>query len=250
MVMQQHDAPQRSLLVEMWSDLICPWCRIGEKHFEKALAMYEHRDSVRVVLRSYRLMPGSETVPVEQVMRDKYRLQPDEIIQSFAGIEATAQGVGLRYQLGGSWAGDTMDAHRLVKFAETVGKKQALFNRLYAAAMSKQRRIPDHAVLRELALAEGLSDADIDSVLASDAYRNEVEADEKSMKGYGGNGVPFFVIGGKYTYSGAVSPDILLGALNKAWQESFGASGDGVGKKPTQQGEGGILCGPEGCKLS
>ena len=81
MMTQQKNAPQNVLVVDMWSDLICPWCRIGEKHFEKAVAMFEHRDSLRISLRSYRLMPGSETMPVEQVMRDKYHLNQEEMIE-------------------------------------------------------------------------------------------------------------------------------------------------------------------------
>lgn len=262
---QQKNAPQNVLVVDMWSDLICPWCRIGEKHFEKAVAMFEYRDSLRISLRSYRLMPGSETMPVEQVMRDKYHLNQEEMSQGFANIEETAQKVGLHYRLAGSWAGDTMDAHRLVKFAKTMGKKQALFNRFYSAAMSEQRRIQDHAVLRELAVAEGLAEADIDRVLAGDDYRSEVEADEKAMKDYGGNGVPYFVINGKYSYSGAVSAAILLSALTRAWQESNPEgsgdfSGDDSGNssgsfaaeafgESQEKAEGDIACGPDGCKL-
>ena len=263
---QQKNAPQNALVVDMWSDLICPWCRIGEKHFEKALAMFEHRDSLRFSLRSYRLMPGSETMPVEQVMRDKYRFNQKEMSQGFANIEETAQGVGLHYRLAGSWAGDTMDAHRLLKFAKTVGKKQSLFNRFYSAAMSEQRCIQDHAVLRELAVAEGLAEADIDRVLAGDEYRSEVEADEKAMKDYGGNGVPYFVINGKYSYSGAVSPAIILSALTRAWDESNPdasgsssgeSSGDSSGallaealSESQEKAEDGIACGPDGCKLT
>ena len=251
---QQKNAPQNAIVVDMWSDLICPWCRIGEKHFEKALSMFEHRDSLRFSLRSYRLMPGSETMPIEQVMRDKYHLNQKEMSQGFTNIEKTAQEVGLHYTLAGSWAGDTMDAHRLIKFAKTVGKKQALFNRFYSAAMSEQRRIQDHAVLRELAVAEGLAEADIDRVLAGDEYRSEVEADEKAMKGYGGSGVPYFVINGKYSYSGAVSADIILNALTRAWHESNpGSSGDSASEplgESQEKAEGGIACGPDGCKLT
>lgn len=240
MIAQRKKYTEDSMVVEMWTDLICPWCRIGEKHFEHALASFAHRDAVRFVLRSYRLMQGGETGLTDAVVRDKYKLSAAEAAQTFAQLEAKAASVGLQYKLAGSWSGDTLDAHRLLKLADTVGKQTDLFVRFYSAAMSEQRCIMDRAVLRELALAEGLQASLVDNVLESDAYRVDVEADERAMKAYGGRGVPFFVINGRYDFSGAVAPDILFKALNKAWEEeNNGESTVGAG-----------VCGADGCVLS
>lgn len=239
----------QKIVVEMWSDLICPWCRIGEKNFAQALEAFAHRDAVDIVLRSYRLMPGSETMPVERVMQEKYGLEPDEITQSFAKLEATAAGVGLHYHLAGSWAGDTVDGHRLVKLAQTVGKGQAMFERLFSAAMCEQLCIQEHAVLRALALEEGLAAGDIDRVLEGNEYRLEVEADEQTMKGYGGRGVPFFVINGRYDYSGALAPDIFLSGLMKAWQDAGTVKVADVTDVADVVDSTAMVCGPEGCIL-
>ena len=179
-------------------------------------------------------------MPVEQVMRDKYNLGPDEMRQNFAKLEAMAAGLGLHYQLSGSWAGDTMDAHRLIKLADTSGQQMALYNRLFSAVIGERLCLQDHAVLKKLAAETGLNSQDVDRVLQGNEYGSEVLADEKAMKGSGGRGVPFFVINGSQDYSGAIAPDILLAALNKAWEEKNTVS---------QEAHSGMVCGPDGCIL-
>ena len=229
------------LRVEMWSDFICPWCGIGERRFKQALNDFPHRDNVRLSLRSYRLMPGSAAKPVERILRDKYELLPDEIAAGLKKLEAEAATAGLTYNMAGSWGGDTMDGHRLVKLAKQSGREFALYHRLFMAAMSERQPLHDHAVLRNLALETGLDAQDVDAVLGGGRYRDEVEADEAAMKRHGGRGVPFFIINDRHDYSGALAPDIFLNALHKAWEETESTAAASV--------EGVPLCGPDGCIL-
>ena len=228
------------LRVEMWSDFICPWCGIGERRFKQALNDFPHHDNVRITLRSYRLMPGSAAKPVEEILRDKYELLPDEITAGLSKLEAEAATVGLTYNMAGSWGGDTLDGHRLVKLAEQSGKEFALFHRLFMAAMSERLPLHDHAVLRNLAVETGLDAEEVDAVLGGNRYHDEVEADEAAMKRHGGRGVPFFVINDRHDYSGALAPDIFLNALRKAWEDAKSADAGGAGVP---------LCGPDGCIL-
>lgn len=227
--------------IEMWTDLICPWCGIGERHLAKALSSFPHRDYVRLSLRAYRLMPGETPQPAEEVIRNKYELRHQEVIESMTKLERLAETVGLEYHLAGSWAGDTMDGHRLVKLAAESGKEMLMYHRLFDAAMNERLPIHDHTVLKKLALEIDLDSEAIDKVLNGERYRDAVEAEERAMKGYGGRGVPFFVINRRYDYSGALASEIFLNALHKAWQEGDSDTSSSV--------EAGVLCGPDGCVL-
>lgn len=229
------------LLIEMWSDLICPWCGIGERHLGKALDAFPHRDKVQLSLRSYRLMPGDTPQPVEQVLESKYAMYPKEAAESIHKLETLGAQAGLRYNLAGSWAGDTMDGHRLIKLAAAFGNDIKMYHCLFSAAMSRRLPVHVHSVLRSLALETGLDAAAVDAVLSGDKYRDAVEADEKVMREYCGRGVPFFVFNKRYDYSGALEPEIFLNAMHKAWRDNE--------KDATSSIPAGVVCGPDGCYL-
>lgn len=237
------DSEGKRLYVEVWSDLICPWCGIGEKHFAEALRMFPHRERVELVLRSFRLMPGKTPSPVREVLEDKYELTPEEVDEALKNLEDKAKAVGLTYNLSASYAGDTIDGHRLVKLARESGREREVFARFFTACMAEGARYADPAVLLRLGLEAGLETSQIEAVLSSDAYRDDVLAEEADMKAFGGHAVPFFVINRKHTYSGALAPTVLFEALQKAWDEAAPeelatfAGGDGEG------------CGPEGCLI-
>jgi Predicted dithiol-disulfide isomerase involved in polyketide biosynthesis len=134
-----------------------------------------------------------------------------------------------------------MDGHRLIKLAGESGKDKDMYHRFFTAAMTEKLPIHDHSVLKKLALEIGLDSTAVDEVLEGDLYYDEVEEDERTMKSYGGRGVPFFVINKRYDYSGALAPEILLNALQKTWQETE--------DNGTMAAQGGLLCGPDGCIL-
>ncbi|MGU7782402.1 DsbA family oxidoreductase [Burkholderia sp. PU8-34] len=228
-----------TLTVEIWSDLICPWCWIGKRRFDEALAAFAHADRVDVVLRAYRLMPGQPVEPVEAMLGSKYRLAPAQVDQMLRQVTDAAASVGLHYDLPGTLVGDTLDGHRLVKFAETTGRAHALTERLYRAYFSEHGSLFDHGALADFAVDAGLERAAAEAVLRSDAYRDDVEADIERAAQIGGRGVPLFVFGSRYAVSGAQPADVFAQALEQAWQDGVVAIG----------GDDAAACGPDGCAL-
>ncbi|WP_179401997.1 DsbA family oxidoreductase [Burkholderia guangdongensis] len=234
-------ARRPKLSVEIWSDLICPWCWIGKRRFDAALAAFPHADHVDVVLRAYRLMPGHAPEPVETMLAAKYGLAPAQVDRMLAQVTDAAASVGLRYDLPGTFAGDTLDAHRLVKLAETTGRAHALTERLYRAYFCEHGSLFDHAALLDYAVEVGLERAAAESLLGSDAFRDEVDADGERAARLGGRGVPLFVFGGRYAVSGAQPADAFAQALDHAWRDRAHA--------PSPGGAEAGACGPDGCAL-
>lgn len=228
-----------ALTVEIWSDLICPWCWIGKRRFDEALAAFAHADRVDVALRAYRLMPGQPVEPVEAMLAAKYRMSASQVDQMLRQVTDAAASVGLRYDLPGTLVGDTLDAHRLVKLAEATGRAHALTERLYRAYFCEHGSLFDHTALADFAVEAGLERAAVEAALRGDAYRDEVEADGARAAQIGGRGVPLFVFGGRYAVSGAQPADVFAQALEQAWRDGVVESG----------GDAAAACGPDGCAL-
>ncbi|MBU9163308.1 DsbA family oxidoreductase [Burkholderia multivorans] len=228
-----------ALTVEIWSDLICPWCWIGKRRFDEALAAFAHADRVDVALRAYRLMPGQPVEPVEAMLAAKYRTSTAQVDQMLRQVTDAAASVGLRYDLPGTLVGDTLDAHRLVKLAEATGRAHALTERLYRAYFCEHGSLFDHTALADFAVEAGLERAAVEAALRGDAYRDEVEADGARAAQIGGRGVPLFVFGGRYAVSGAQPADVFAQALEQAWRDGVVESG----------GDAAAACGPDGCAL-
>ncbi|MCO8576949.1 DsbA family oxidoreductase [Burkholderia multivorans] len=228
-----------ALTVEIWSDLICPWCWIGKRRFDEALAAFAHADRVDVALRAYRLMPGQPVEPVEAMLAAKYRMSASQVDQMLRQVTDAAASVGLRYDLPGTLVGDTLDAHRLVKLAEATGRAHALTERLYRAYFCEHGSLFDHTALADFAVEAGLERAAVEAALHGDAYRDEVEADGARAAQIGGRGVPLFVFGGRYAVSGAQPADVFAQALEQAWRDGVVEPG----------GDAAAACGPDGCAL-
>ena len=203
-----------TLTVEIWSDLICPWCWIGKRRFDEALAAFAHADRVDVALRAYRLMPGQPVEPVEAMLAGKYRMSPAQVDQMLRQVSDAAASVGLRYDLPGTLVGDTLDGHRLVKLAEATGRAhadRAAVPRVFLRArLAVRSRRADRISGRS-----GAERSAVEAVLRSDLYRAEVEADAARAAQIGGRGVPLFVFGGRYAVSGAQPADAFAQALGQ-----------------------------------
>ena len=207
--------------VEIWSDVACPWCFIGKRRFDVALARFEHRDAVEVRYRSFELDPAApafrELAYLDHLMA-KYRVpmaEADAMIDRM--IEAGAQnGVVLRFDK--AKPGNTFDAHRLLHLAAHRARQDALVDKVFRATFTKGAAIADHEVLVDLAADAGLDPDDARRVLESDAFADDVRADEQRAADLGITSVPFFVMGG-LGVSGAQPPDVLLRVLEDAWTE-------------------------------
>jgi len=218
-----------SIVVDIWSDIICPFCWIGKRQFEKALEGFPHRDQVRLTHRAFRLMPGQPVGPTSEMLQQKYGLTPDQAAQNQARVEAMAASVGLEYHLADTLSGDSLMAHRLIRFAGDHGA--ALLERLYRAHFTEGLSIFDREVLIRLSAEAGLG-AEVETgavraFLAGSDLTSEVEADQQAANLAGARGVPHFVFNYRYAVSGAQPPEVFRRALEAAWADGDGSAGDG-----------------------
>jgi predicted DsbA family dithiol-disulfide isomerase len=210
------------LSVEIWSDIACPWCYIGKRRFEAALAEFEHSDEVEVTWRSFELDPSAprerEGDRVEHLAR-KYgttREQAQAMHEQMTGIGA-GEGLDLRFDIARS--GNTFDAHRLTHLAAAHGLQRAMKERLFRAYLSEGQVIGDPAVLERLALEVGLPEGELRDVLTGDRYANEVREDEQLAASLAITAVPFFVVDRAIAASGTQPPALLRELLDRAWAQ-------------------------------
>ena len=213
-----------SLKVEVWSDVVCPWCYIGKRRFETALARFAHRDEVELVWRSFELDVSAPPSSAEQGtyagrLASKYGCSPIEAQAMIDNMTVTAGQEGLDFRFDLARPGNTFDAHRLLHLALEHGIQDELKERLDHATFTEGSPVSDHAALRALATQVGLPEIEVDAVLTSGRYTDAVRADEAQALAYGISGVPFFVIDGRYGISGAQPADAVLQTLDKAWSE-------------------------------
>lgn len=209
--------------VHIWSDIVCPWCYLGKRRFEHALALFDHRDEVHVTHRSFQLDPSRprhETTNRRAMLKAKYQLTDDKVLEMDARMERLAEIEGLEYHLTDSGlTGNTLDAHQLLQLAKERGIQDAVIERLYRAYFTEQRPVFEPDSLVALAGEAGLDAAEARDVLKRDAYVTAVEADVSEARSLGVSGVPFFVIDGRYGVSGAQATAVFEQALARAWDE-------------------------------
>jgi predicted DsbA family dithiol-disulfide isomerase len=209
--------------VEIWSDVVCPWCYVGKRRFEKALASFEHRADVEVRWRSFELDPSAPAVrsgdPVQR-LADKYGMSRAQAVATDARLTDLAAAEGLDFHLETARSGNTFDAHRLLHLAADNGIQDAVKERFMRGYFTESEAVGEHATLTRLAVNAGLDVADVNAVLSSDRYATDVRADEEQAAAYGISGVPFFVVDARYGISGAQSSEIILATLRTAYAEA------------------------------
>jgi predicted DsbA family dithiol-disulfide isomerase len=206
--------------IEVWSDVVCPWCYIGKRRLESALERYPGRDAVTVRYRSFQLDPSSPKGSDERVMDSlsrKYRVPAAQAAAMQANVVKIAAGEGLEFNVENSRVENTLDAHRLLHLAAAHGKQLALKERLLAANFCDGERVGDAATLQRLGEEVGLDAAEVRAVLADPTrYADAVAADQRTARELGVQGVPFFVFARKVGVSGAQPVETLLAALARA----------------------------------
>jgi predicted DsbA family dithiol-disulfide isomerase len=215
------------MLVDIWSDVVCPWCYVGKRRFEAALEGFEHRDEVQVHWHSFELDPSAgpaSELPGAERLAAKYGMSVEEARARHTQLEDLAAGEGLEYHLDRTRGGNSFDAHRLHQLAIDRGLSDAVMERLMRGYFTEGEPIGDPEVLVRLVTEAGLDAGEARAVLASDRYAEEVRADEHTAARLGVRGVPFFVLGRRYGVSGAQTADVMLEALEKAWSETQGAA--------------------------
>jgi predicted DsbA family dithiol-disulfide isomerase len=205
--------------VEIWADVVCPWCYIGKRRFEAALAKFPHRADVDVVHRSFQLDPSAPrgvTRPTRDVLAAKYG--GANLDQMFARVEGVAAAEGLDYHLARGTSGNTVDAHRVLHAAAAAGLDDKAWELFYRAYFTEGRSVFDRGSLVELATEAGLAQEVAEAVLDSDDFATAVEDDTAAATALGATGVPFFVAGRRVGVAGAQPVEVMLAMLEQAWQ--------------------------------
>jgi predicted DsbA family dithiol-disulfide isomerase len=219
----------RAMQVEIWSDVVCPWCYIGKRRFETAVRSFGH--PVEVVWRSYELNPGAPQVrdgsSVERIAR-KYGLTVEQAEAQYERITTLARGEGLEYHLDRARSGRSFDAHRLLHLARERGIQDAVKERFLAGYLQEGVAIGLPDELAPLAVAAGLDADEVDAVLAGDTYGEAVRAEEARAEELGVSGVPFFVVDGRFAIPGAQDSDTILAVLERAWRKRVEGLVDGL----------------------
>lgn len=233
--------------IEIWSDVVCPWCYIGKRRLENALAAFEHAGEVEVVWRSFQLDPSAPAVPVETVAESlgrKYGGGAEAGRAMIDRVEAVAAEEGLLFRHHASLRVSTVDAHRILHLALDSGGpvlQGRLKEALLAAYFVETENVADRATLTRIATDVGLDPTRVAEVLAGTEYAEAVEADIREASALGANGVPFYVIDRKYGVSGAQPAETFVQVLERAWTD--------LHPQLDLVGGGAEACGPDGCAV-
>ena len=214
--------------VEVWSDVVCPWCYLGKRRLEAALDRFEHSTGVEVVWRSFELDPGAprrRTGSAAEHLAAKYGMTEGQVAASWARLTALAEAEGLDYHLDRTQGGSSFDAHRLIWLGAEHGIQDEVKERFLRAYFTEGEPIGEPDVLARLALETGLPADEIAGVLEGDRFASQVREDEQRARLLGIDGVPFFVFDDRYGVSGAQSAEHLLDALRTARSASLTGTG-------------------------
>ena len=227
----------QALVVDIWSDFVCPWCWIAKRRFDKALAAFEHRDAVQLRLRAYRIAPNRQAEPIKAALLKKFRdpLAAEGMLYS---VQSHGAAEGLTYRFDTMLFGDTMDAHMLVKAAGDAASQQRLVEVLYAQSISHGKSLFDRDSLALIAAQAGVTADVVPRAWSTPQLRQLVQEDERKASSIA-SGVPLFLFGNGTHISGAQSPEVFKQALEKLYAQS----------QVDLAASAGQVCGLDGCTI-
>jgi predicted DsbA family dithiol-disulfide isomerase len=211
--------------IEIWSDVVCPFCYIGKKHFEKALEQLSFKDKIKIEWKSFQLDPslpvaGLSISTTEYLIKHK-GMSAQQIDGMLEYLKQKGAEVGIDFRQDISIQANTFTAHRLIHFVQSKGKGNEMEEALFSAHFTEGKNVGDIEVLTELAGNIGLNKTEVITFLNSKEKTKEVEKDIQEAQELGIHGVPFFVIDRKYGISGAQPIEIFIETLKKAYQENY-----------------------------
>ena len=208
--------------VDIWSDIVCPWCYVGKARFEKALSGFAHRDEVEVIYHSFELDPG---YPADkrgetnlQMLERKFAMSAAQARGADGQVAALAHAEGLGFEVERP-IGNTFDLHRVIHLGLAKGVQRDLLTAMNEAYFARARQVFDHDVITDVAAGVGLDPAAVREVLDGDAWADEARQDEAQARQLGIGGVPFFVLDMRLGVSGAQPTELFARALDQAWEE-------------------------------
>lgn len=208
--------------IEIWSDITCPYCYIGKHHLQTALSQLAYSDNIELHYRTFLLDPNAPKQPKETIYQQlsrKYGMSIDDAKASTQRIADQGKQIGLTFNFATLQPVNTIDAHRLIRFAERVNLASEMKEALFEAFFRDSLNIADHSVLLDLAQNVGLDTQAVEIMLNSNQYLAEIEADQTSTKERDIRSVPFFIFDDKYAISGAQPITVFKELLNKLQQE-------------------------------
>ena len=214
--------------IEIWSDVICPWCGIGNARLDRALSQFEHREGVEVIHRSFQLdpsFPAGQTMPVREMLQKKYGMSDTQLRATGEKLSALAAAEGFTpYRTSDNRVGNTRMTHELLAMATAAGKADEAWRRLYRAYFSEAQDIFSLEALIEIGASLGLEAGEVREALTSGKWRAQVEQDNQEARRLGATGVPFVAIDRRLGVSGAQPVEVFLGALRQGWKVAEGKS--------------------------
>jgi predicted DsbA family dithiol-disulfide isomerase len=208
--------------VDIWSDIVCPWCYLGKRQFEQGLAEYPQREQVEVVYHAFELdpsFPPGDGTPILELLATKYGMSAEQAGQAEESVAARVRAAGLPWTAS-RLMGNTFDAHRIVRLGLERGRQEEVLQHLYEAYFGQGQPIFGKQELTALAASAGLDADEAEQVLLTGAFTDAVREDEAQAQAYGINGVPFAVLDRRYGVSGAQPAEVFTAALAQAAENS------------------------------
>lgn len=218
------EANTQIMEVKIWSDVRCPFCYIGKRKFEAALADFAHKDEVTITWKSFELDPNIQTVEdtnIYDYFANAKGIPYTQAVEMFDNVTQVAAEVGLDFKLDKSVVANSFKAHRLIQLAKTKSMGNEIEEELFKMHFMEGKNIDDQSVLISAAANIGISEAEMTALFESDDFDAEVRIDQLEAQQIGIRGVPFFVFNDKYAVSGAQAPEVFLQTLDKAWESKI-----------------------------
>jgi predicted DsbA family dithiol-disulfide isomerase len=213
---------KNQLKIQIWSDVMCPFCYIGKRKIEEALSQFENKDSVAIEWKSFQLDPSFVATPNENIadhLAEKYRRDTDWAKSMLENMTENAKNSGLDFHFEKAILANSLNAHRLLHLAKKHNLSNEIKELLFKAYLTEGKNVNDWNTLQEIGQEAGLNIDEIKQLIETDTFTKEVRADQQEAQGLGVTGVPFFVFDNKYAVSGAQPTDVFLKTLQKAWKE-------------------------------
>jgi predicted DsbA family dithiol-disulfide isomerase len=213
---------ENKLKVQIWSDIMCPYCYIGKRRIEGALALFEHKDAVEIEWKSFQLDSNFISSPNDNTidhLAKKYRKDREWAQEMVANMTQNAKNSGLDFHFDKAILANSFNAHRLLHLAKKHSLSNELEELLFKAYLTDGKDVNDLETLSEIGKEAGLDAEVVKAILYSDAYAEDVKHDIEMAQSIGVQGVPFFVFDSKYAISGAQQTETFVKTLEKVWEE-------------------------------
>lgn len=208
--------------IEIWSDVMCPFCYIGKRNFEMALADFPDKDKIEVEWKSFQLdptVPEVATESQEDYLVKRKGMSREQVKGMLANVTEMARQAGLEYHLDKSVMVNSQKAHQLIQFAKTKGLGDEMEEVLFRSFFTDGKNVADLETLKELGKEAGLDEKELESAFTDDQFKYKMNQDIQEARSIGVTGVPFFVFDRKYGVSGAQPPQAFLDTLSKSFTE-------------------------------